>query len=128
MKTLILIAAFLLTTATKLIAQESAIEIKGFEKQSLETTKNGESTSNQGTHQFEIVANENVDVNLKFSLKTEDNLNVVVKDKRNNIVYSENFQKEGENKIVFTMEEDEKYIVMLDGEKQSNMIVDVFKD
>ena len=128
MKTLILIAAFLLTTATKLIAQESAIEIKGFEKQSFGTIKNDANATNQGKHQFEIVANENVDVNLKFNLKTEDNLNVVVKDKRNNVVFSKNFQKEGENKIAFTMEEDEQYIVMLDGDKQSNLIVDVSGD
>ena len=126
MKTLIVIAAFLLSAATKLAAQEGAIEIKG--QQSYGTISKDAITSNQGSHQFEIVAKENVDVNLKFNLKTEDNLNVVVKDKQNKVIFSKSFQKKGQNKIEFSMEEDEKYVVMLDGEKQSKMIVDLFKE
>jgi hypothetical protein len=128
MKTLILIAAFLVTTATKLIAQESAIEIRGFENQSSGTITNDKIAPNQGNHQFEIVANETVNVNLKFNLKTEDNLNVVVKDKRDNVVFLKTFQKAGENRIEFTMEEDEKYIVTMVGNKESNLIVSVSED
>ncbi len=125
MKTLILIAAILVTAVTKLVAQENAIEIRGFEKSGTIATQ---TTNNQGSHQFEIVANENVDVNLKFTLKTEDNLNVVVKDKKDRIVFLENFRKEGKNKIEFAMEEDEKYTVMMAGNKQSNLVVDVAEE
>ncbi|MGC4039594.1 MAG: hypothetical protein QM710_02035 [Flavobacterium sp.] len=120
MKQLILIAGMLLAMSAKLVAQDRGIEVKNFQTyQSKAQTEN---------HQFEIVAKENVDVNLKFKLKTEDNINVIVTDKRNNTILTEKFQKAGENKLNFTMEENEKYLVKLIGEKQSNLIVLVSED
>lgn len=118
MKELIVIAGMLLAMTAKLVAQENkGIEVNHFQKQTTELQKEN--------HQFEIVAHDNVDVNLKFSLKTEDNINVIVTDKRNNIVLSEKFKKAGQNKVSFTMEENENYLVKLIGEKQSNLIVQV---
>lgn len=118
MKQLILIAGMLLAMTAKLVAQENkGIEVKDF--QELNTGLQKEN------HQFEIVAHEDVDVNLKFSLKTEDNVNIIITDKRNNTVLSEKFKKAGQNKLTFTMEENEKYLVKLIGEKQSNLIVQV---
>ena len=129
MKQLLLITVLLVVASTKLIAQEKgAIEIKGLEKQSSGTIKNDENVSNQDSHQFEIVANEDVDVNLKFNLKTEGNVNVLVTDKKDNVVFSKKFQKQGENKITFTMEENEKYTVKLAGNQQSNLIVAISED
>ena len=121
MKNLILIAGMLLAMTVKLVAQENkGIEVKNFQMQNTGLQKEN--------HQFEIVANEDVDVNLKFSLKTEDSIDVVVTDKRNNTVLTEKFKKSGQNKLTFTMEENEKYLVKLIGEKQSNLIVQVSED
>ena len=121
MKQLILIAAMLMSMTAKLVAQENkGIEVKNFQNQTNELQKEN--------HQFEIVANENVDVNLKFGLKTDDNINIIVTDKRNNTILSEKFKKAGQNKLSFTMEENEKYLVKLIGEKQSNLIVQVSED
>ncbi len=121
MKQLILIAAMLMSMTAKLVAQENkGIEVNHFQKQNTELQKEN--------HQFEIVAHDNVDVNLKFNLKTEDNINVLVTDKKNNIVLSEKYKKGGQNKLIFTMEENEKYLVKLIGEKQSNLIVQVSED
>jgi len=121
MKQLILIAGMLLAMTVKLVAQNNkGIEVKSFQKENIELQKD--------PHQFEIVAHENVDVDLNFSLKTEDPINIVVTDKRNNTVYSKNFKKAGKNKLSFTMEENEKYVVKLNGEKQSNLIVQVSKN
>ncbi len=118
MKQLILITAMLVAMTTKVLAQENkAIEIKNLPTKA--------SAVHQETHQFEIVANEDVDVNLKFSLKTEDNVNVLIMDKKDKVVFSKRYHKQGENKLAFTMEENEKYTVMLNGEKQSNLIVNI---
>ncbi len=121
MKQLILITGMLLAMTLKLVAQEN----KGIEVKSFQTQNTGLQKEN---HQFEIVAHEEVAVNLKFSLKTEDNINVIVTDKSNNTVLTENFKKAGQNKLSFTMEENEKYLVKLVGEKQSNLIVQVSED
>jgi hypothetical protein len=118
MKQLILIAGMLLAMTAKLVAQDN----KGIEVKSFQMQQNGLQKEN---HQFQIVAHENVDIDLKFSLKTEDNINVTVTDKENNLVLSEKFKKAGKNKLTFTMEEDQEYLVKLIGEKQSNLIVQV---
>jgi len=107
MNKLLLITVLLVAATTKLLAQDGAIEIK--RQASFGTVKNDDAKSEN--HQFEIVANENVDVNLKFNLKTDDNVNVLVTDKKDKVVFSKEFQKSGENRISFTMEEDEKYTV-----------------
>lgn len=121
MKQLILIAGMLLAMTVKLVAQNNkGIEVKNFQKENTELQKE--------PHQFEIVAHENVDVDLNFSLKTEEPINIIVRDKRNNTIYSKNFKKAGQNKLSFAMEENENYVVTLDGEKQSNLIVQVIKN
>jgi hypothetical protein len=121
MKQLILITGMVLAMCAKLAAQDN----KGIEVNHFQTQQNGLQKEN---HQFEIVAHENVDVNLNFSLKTDDSINVTVTDKRNNTVLTEKFKKSGQNKLTFTMEENEKYLVKLVGEKQSNLIVQVSED
>jgi hypothetical protein len=120
MKQLILITALLVVMTTKLIAQENAIEIKNSPKQTSELKKEN--------HQFEIVANEDVDVNLKFNLKLEDKVRVLVTNQQNKVVFSKVYLKQGNNKIAFTMVENEKYTIMLNGNKQSNMIVSVLEN
>ena len=118
MKKLILIAGMLLAMASKLLAQDNkGIEVNHFPMNQTELQNEN--------HQFEIVALENVDVDLKFSLKTEDAINVTVTDKKSKIILSEKFKKTGTNKLTFTMDENEKYLVKLTGEKQSNLIVQV---
>lgn len=118
MKQLILLAGMLLVMTAKLVAQENnGIEVNHFQMQNSELQKEN--------HQFEIVAHENVDVDLKFNLKTDDNINVIVTDKRNNIVHTEKFKKSGQNNLSFAMDENQKYLVSLNGEKQSNLIVQI---
>lgn len=101
-------------------SKSSAQQNKGIEVKNFQTEKNELQSEN---HQFEIVAHEDVDVNLKFSLKAEDNINIIVKDQRNKIILTEKFQKAGENKLKFNMEENETYMVELNGEKQSNLVL-----
>lgn len=121
MKQVILIAGMLLAMTAKLVAQDNkGIEVNHFQTQQNEAQKEN--------HQFEIVAHDNVDVNLKFSLKTEDNIKVLVTDSRNNTILTEKFSKAGQNKLNFTMEENEKYLVKLIGEKQSNLVVQLTED
>jgi hypothetical protein len=118
MKQLILLAGMLLAMTAKLVAQENnGIEVNHFQMQNSELQNEN--------HQFEIVAHENVDVDLKFNLKTDDNINVIVTDKRNNIVHTEKFKKSGQNNLSFAMDENQKYLVSLNGEKQSNLIVQI---
>lgn len=110
-----------LAMSTKLLAQDKkGIEVNHFQTQQNEAQKEN--------HQFEIVAHEDVDVNLKLFLKSNDSVNVTVTDKNNKTVLSEKFKKSGSNKLKFTMEENEAYLVKLIGEKQSNLIVQVSED
>jgi hypothetical protein len=70
MKNLVLITVFLVVATIKLMAQEkSAIEVKNIEKQSFGAINTDANISEKENNQFQIVANENVDVNLKFNLK-----------------------------------------------------------
>ncbi len=116
MKQLILIVGMILTMTVKLMAQDNkGIEVKSFQKQETGVQKE--------PHQFEIVAHEDIEVNLKFSMKTEDNLKITVTDTKNKTILAQNFKKAGENKLIFPMEENEKYLIKIIGEKQSNLIV-----
>ncbi len=124
MKTVLLITVFLVAAATKLLAQEQgAIEIKGIE--TFRTIKNDKISIKRENHQFEIVAKEDLDINLNFRLKKEGNVNVLVTDTKDKVVFSKKFQKDGENKIAFVMEEDERYTVKLVGGNQPNLVLNV---
>jgi alpha-glucosidase (family GH31 glycosyl hydrolase) len=125
MKNLLLITVFVVAITTNLMAQDKgAIRINHLQQRSLGT----KTSVQKENHQFEIVAKEEVDVNLKFSLKAEDNLNIVVTDQDDKVILTKKFRKKGENRLAFTMNENEKYIVKLAGEKQSNLIVNVSED
>ena len=125
MKHLLLITVFLVAITTNLMAQDrGAIKINHLQQRSI----GSKASAQKEHHQFEIVAQEEVDVNLKFSLKTEDNLSIVVTDQDNNVILTKKFRKKGNNRLTFTMNENEKYMVKLDGEKQSNLIVNVSED
>lgn len=114
MKKSLLITVLLVVVATNVIAQTKAIEIKNQETE----------ISKKENNEFKIVAHEEVDVNLKFNLKKENAFNVLILDKLKNIVFSREYIKEGENKIEFTMEEEEQYIVKLSNPNQlTNVIV-----
>jgi hypothetical protein len=111
MKQLILITAMLVAMTTKLLAQDkNAIEIKN-------------SVTQKESNQFDIVANEDVDVNLKFNLKLDDKIKVLVTNEQNQVVFTKEYSKQGENKLDFTMTENEKYTVLLNGTQQSNLTV-----
>ncbi len=110
MKNLLLITVLLIIAATKLMAQNNnAIEIKKNE-----------------TNQFKILANKEVDINLKFNLQKEDAFNVVILGKGENIVFSKEYYKEGKNKVVFTIAEKEKYTVKFISMNQQNLILTPF--
>jgi hypothetical protein len=125
MKSLLLITVFVVAMTTKLMAQDqSAIRINYLPLKSQET----KASSQKENHQFEIVAKEEVDVNLRFSLKTEDNVKIVVTDQNDKVILSKKFKKKEDNRLAFTMNENEKYLVKLAGEKQSNLIVNVSEE
>ena len=127
MKNLLLITVFIVVATTKLLAQEQgAIEIKGIE--TFRTIKNDKISIKRENQQFEIVANEDLDINLNFTLKEEGNVSVLVTDTKDKVVFSKRFQKNGENRITFAMEEDEKYTIKLVGNNQSNLVVNVFEN
>ncbi|MCF6132934.1 hypothetical protein [Flavobacterium wongokense] len=108
MQKLLLITVLLVLSVTKSLAQvKNAIEI-----QNLETE-----FSKKENNEFKIVAHEDVDVNLKFKLKKEDAFDVLILDADKNIVFSKGYCKEGENKIAFTMDQDEQYTVKLSNPK-----------
>jgi hypothetical protein len=115
MKKLLLITVLLVVATTKSVAQiKNAIEIKNLEQEFSKKERN----------EFKIVAHEEVEVNLKFELKKEDAFNVLILDRQNRIVFSREYYTEGENKIAFTMDQDEQYTVKLSNPKQlTNVIV-----
>ncbi len=114
MKQLLLITVLVVAMTTKLLAQNSkAIEITGQTKDQTKFENN----------QFKIVAHKNVDLNLKFDIKKEQKLNVIIQDRKNNIVYKRELQKEGENKIDFSMEENEQYLIQIENIKPTNIVV-----
>ena len=115
MKQLILIAAFLVAAATKLMAQEQTpLEIKSTGNSSEKVKEN---------HEFALVAHEDLEVNLKFFLKEEDKVKVTVTDSRQNVVMTKEYSKQGNNKIDFDMAKEELYNIRLTGEKPSNLVV-----
>lgn len=117
MKQVIVITAMLLAMTVKLLAQNKGVEV-------INPTQKSSTLQNE-LHQFEIVANENVEINVNITLKKEDNINVIVTNNRNQIVFRDTIKKSGQNKLRFEMEEDEKYTVQLNGAQQSNLIVEV---
>ncbi len=125
MKHLLLITVFGLALATQSMAQsQKAIKINYLQKESLAA----QSFKDKEQHRFEILANEDLDVNLKFSLKKEDNINIVVTDDKDRVVLTKKLRKKGENSLAFSMSQNEKYIVKLDGEKKSNLTVCLTED
>ena len=123
MKQLFLITTLLLVTITMVKAQSrNAIEVK------LPTTKSGKVLANEnflasGNHQFTLTANEESDVFLKFILKKEGDLNVLVKDKNQKVVYSKKYTRKGENIMNFTMYESEEYTVILSSANDPDLLV-----
>lgn len=110
----------MIAAAIKSSAQvKSAIEIKNLTQE----------FSKKQNNEFSIVAHEEVDVNLRFNLKKDDSFNLLIVDKHENIVFSQEYSKEGENKIAFTMEQDEHYTVKLTNPKLlTNVIVTTVED
>ena len=98
MKKLLLITVLLVVATTKSIAQnKEAIKIKKNEKEISKTESN----------QFKVIAHQDLDINLKFNLKNEEAINVLIINNNEKIVFSREYNKEGENKIAFTMNEDD---------------------
>lgn len=75
MKQLILITAFLVVAATKILAQENAIKIKKSQKPTAELQNEN--------HQFEIVAEQDANINLKL----EDKVNAMVTKDQNKVAF-----------------------------------------
>jgi len=117
MKNLLLITVLLVMAVTKLIAQnKDAVEIK----------KSEHFISTKENNQFNIIAHEEVDVNLKFNLEKEDDFKVHILDRNKNIVFSKNFNKAGRNKINFIMEEKQQYTVKFISRKPQNLMLTAF--
>lgn len=110
MKKILLIIVLLVVATTKLMAQE-VIEIK----------KNAE-------NQFKIEAKEKMDINLKFRLEQKDEYYVIVLDELKNTVFSKKHLKQGENKISFTMDEGEQYLVKFISMTPIKLVVTTFDE
>lgn len=119
-KKLLLITVLMIAAVIKSNAQvKNAIEIQNLTQE----------FSKKESNEFKIVAHEEVDVNLKFNLKKEDSFNLLIVDGHEKIVFSQEYSKEGENKIAFTMEQDEQYTVKLKNPRLlTNVIVTTVED
>lgn len=114
MKKLLLIAVIMAAaTATSVAQIKSGIEIKNLNQE----------LSKKENNEFKIVAHEEVAVNLKFNLKKEDSFNLLITDEHENIVFNKEYSKEGENKIAFTMNEQEQYTVKLTNPKLLTKVI-----
>ena len=117
MKKLLLITVLLVVGTAKLTAQKhNEIEIK----------KNETLISKNDENQFKILANEDVDINLKFNLQKEDAFNVLILDRKENIVISKKYHREGVNKISFVMEGKELYTIKFINTKRQNIVLTAF--
>lgn len=122
MKHLLLITVLVAALTTKLMAQDqSVITIKKLPAESLKTS----ALASQESHQFEIIAKEDTDINLNFSFNQKDNLNIVVTDEKNRVVLRKTIQKNSDNRLDFAMSENEKYKVSLVGDKKSELTIKV---
>ncbi|MDI9257169.1 hypothetical protein [Flavobacterium sedimenticola] len=122
MKHLLLITVLVAALTTKLMAQDqSVITIKKIPSESLKTT----TLAPQESHQFEIIAKEDTDVNLNFSFNQKDNLNIVVTDQKNRVILRKTIQKDSNNRLDFVMSENEKYKVTMIGDKKSELTIKV---
>ncbi|WP_333878813.1 hypothetical protein [Flavobacterium sp.] len=114
---LITVMVFALCPVSKMQGQ-SAIEIKPLCSDVSELTND-----NAENRQFEILAHEDMEVDLNFSLKLEGNVTVSVTDQYNHLVMSKKIKKNDKNPLVFSMAQNQRYIVKVTGEKQTNLIV-----
>ena len=106
MKKLLLITVLLVLITTKSTAQEAnRIELKKIDN-----------------NQFKIKANEETEIKLKFKLANEADYQVHICTNRRNKVLSKKHCKEGDNKIAFTMEEGEQYIIKFSSEKPIKLV------
>lgn len=88
-------------------------------------TKNDNLSLDQAKNEFKIFAKEEVDVNLKFTLPKDEIYQLYILDNENNLVQSKLYNKEGENKISFIMDENEHYTIKLVSWKPQNLAVNV---
>ena len=114
-KKLLLITVLLVVATTKSTAQvKNAIAIENL----------GTAFSKKENNEFKIVAHEEVDVNLNFTLKKSEAFTVLILDQNRKVVFSQDYDKEGHNRIAFTMNEKEQYTVKLSHPKLlTNVIV-----
>jgi hypothetical protein len=111
MKKLLLITVLLVLITTKSSAQENKIiELKKIEN-----------------NQFKIKANEEMNINLRYTIEQED-YNVLISNSRKKIIFSRNHCKGGKNKIAFTMDEGEQYIVKFSSDKPIKLIATTFAE
>ncbi|WP_295337858.1 hypothetical protein [Flavobacterium sp.] len=97
---------------------QSAIEIKSLSGNASEV-----SSENHTNSQFEILANEDSEVDLKFSLKLEEDIIVSVKDQQNRLIVSKRIKKNDKKRLVFLMNQNERYVVNVTAAKQTNLMV-----
>ncbi|WP_418263738.1 hypothetical protein [Flavobacterium faecale] len=110
MKKLLLIIVLLVVVTTKLMAQEV-----------IKINRNAE-------NQFKIEAKEKMDINLNFRLDQKDEYKVLVLDNQKNTVLSKKRLKEGLNKISFTMDEGEQYLVKFISITPIKLVVTAFNE
>ncbi|WP_333878675.1 hypothetical protein, partial [Flavobacterium sp.] len=73
--------------------------------------------------QFGLVAHQEAMVSLQFTLKKEGAVSVLVKDKRDRVVYAKQFHRLGNNTIELSMDEEEEYILLLTTQDHEAMTV-----
>lgn len=112
MKRLLLITVLLVLITTKSTAQEKKIiELKKIEN-----------------NQFKIRVNEEMEINLRFNLEKEEDYKVIIYDSRNSLVFKSKHCKEGKNRIGFTMDEGEQYVVKFISEKPIKLVTTTFAE
>lgn len=125
MKQLFLIGMLFLATTTLMKAQsKKALEIKRGEMLN-DSLVAQDSKSNSAIPQFVLSAHEEAEVDLKFILKDAGDLNVLVKDKNQRVVFSKKYTQKGGNSVNFIMEENQEYTVYMSSKSKTCLAIEI---
>lgn len=127
MKHLFLVTALLVASLYEATAQKNKkVDIISFNSQQSGTVEKVKNDTING-YQFTLRANEETDINLKFILKKEGKLTVMVHDKMGKLLHKKRYTKSGVNALPLDMQENEEFIVSLTDGCNSEMVVSLLE-
>lgn len=113
MKQLVLLFLLQLPFTSALMAQDSQTIDLFSHTHSVHKVRNAEQLIVDSQHQFDVVANEDAEVNFQFTLKRKGDVAVVIRDQNQQIVFSDKFNRLGNHNLNLSMERGETYACTL---------------